>query len=237
MIYGMSWLRINEKFFLKLTIVNMLLLTFIHIYVSTTIIDSYSLTFEFLHIISIFLLIIVFLSVLLKGIVPLAISCLGLVLLYGSTVMPSIASNSLGAFYYKASIGNLNFEAINHGSHGFFLLGLAMIIFSLIIAYKPSILYTKNRPISIDDIWTKYPKWNEKLQLAGTKMESLIGLSYLMTDTEKYLLWRYEYVLVFIYDTIYQVPIYSYVPVSSRILRESESGKMMGVSRYSGYFA
>lgn len=235
MTYGISWLRIDDKFYLKFIVASLLLLSFMHIYVSIAIIDTNSKTFEFLHIITILVLIIVFLSIMSKGIVPIAISCLGLVLLYGSTVIPSVVSDSQGAFYYKASIGNLNFEAINHGSHGFFLLGVAMVVFGTIIGYKPSILYTKNRPISAENIWDKYPKWNEKLELASTKTESLIGLPYLMTDPEKYLLWRYEFILVSIYDTVYQVPIYSHVPVSSKILRESESGKIIGLSKY-GYF-
>lgn len=235
MTYCISWFRINDKFFLKFTVASLLLLTFLHIYVSITIIDLNSTSFEFLHIITILILIIVFLSIMSKGVVPIAISCLGIVLLYGSTVIPSVVSGSQGTFYYKASIGNLNFEGINHGSHGFFLLGIAMVVFGIIIGYRPSILYTKNRPISAENIWDKYPKWNEKFELASTKTESLIGLPYLMTDTEKYLLWRYEFILVFIYDTVYQVPIYSYVPVSSKILRESESGKIIGLSKY-GYF-
>ncbi|TLX68531.1 MAG: hypothetical protein E6L03_03385 [Thaumarchaeota archaeon] len=161
MTYGKTLSGINSKYFLKSTIASLLLLSFIHIYVSITTIDFNSTIFEFLHIITILVLIIIFLSFLLKGIVPLATSCVGIVLLYGSIAIPYIESNSQGAFYYKASIGNLSFEAINHGSHGYFLLGIAMVVFSMIIAYKPSILYTKNRPISAENIWDKYPKWNE----------------------------------------------------------------------------
>jgi hypothetical protein len=198
-------------------------------------IDFNSKTFEFLHIITILILILVFLSILLKGIVPVAISCLGLVLLYGSTVMPSVATGSLGPFYYKASIGNLNFEAINHGSHGFFLLGMAMVVFSMIVAYKPHVLYTRNRPESAEKLWAKYPKWDEKLQFAGATTESLIRLPNLLSDTEKYLLWRYEFILAVIYDTVYQVPINSYVPESSKVMRESKSNKIIGSSKY-GYF-
>jgi hypothetical protein len=235
MSYGLLWLRSNDKFFLKSAIVSILLLTVIHIYISISIIDFNSKIFEFLHIITILLLILVFLSILFKGIVPIAISCLGIVLIYGSTVIPSIATDSLGPFYYKASIGDLNFEAINRGSHGFFLLGLAMVIFSLIIAYKPHILYTRNRPEPAEKLWAKYPKWDENLQFAGATTESLIGLPNLLSDTERYLLWRYEFILVIIHNRVYQVPINSYVPESSKILRESKSQKIIGLSRY-GYF-
>ena len=146
MTFGLLWLRSHDKFLLKLTIVGILLLSIIHIYLSISVIDFNSKIFGFLHIITILILILVFLSILIKGIVPIAISCLGIVLLYGSIVIPSVATDSLGPFYYKASTGNLNIESINRGSHGFFLLGVAMIVFGIIIAYKPDVLYTRNRP-------------------------------------------------------------------------------------------
>ena len=149
-------------------------------------------------------------------------------------MLPSIATDSLGPFYYKASNGNLNIDSINRGSHGYFLLGISMVVFSIIIAYKPRILYAQNRPESAQDLWAKYPKWDEKLQFAGTTTESLISLSNLLSDTEKYLLWRYEFILVNIYGTVYQVPINSYIPETSQILRESKSHKIIGLSKY-GY--
>lgn len=235
MTYGLLWLRSNDRTFLRFAIIGILLLTIIHVYLSISLFDVHPGIFELLHIITILILIVNFISILLKGIVPVAISCLGIVLLYGSIVLPSAATNSLGPLYYKESFGYLNFEAINRATHGFFLLGVAMVILGMIVAYKPHVLYTRNRPISADQLWAKYPPWNEKLQLASTKTESLIGLPSMMSDTEKYLLWRYEFILVDIYGTVYQVPIYSYVPESSIIVRESKSHKIVGASKY-GYF-
>jgi hypothetical protein len=110
-----------------------------------------------------------------------------------------------------------------------------MVVLGMVVAYKPQILYTRNRPISSEQLWTKYPNWNENLQLASTKTDSLIGLPSLLNDTERYLLWRYEFVLVLIYGTVYRVPIYSYVPTSSTVLRESKSQRVIGASKY-GYF-
>lgn len=235
MTYGLLWLRSNDRSFLRFAIIGILLLTIIHVYLSISLFYVHSGIFEFLHIITILILIVIFISILLKGIVPVAISCLGIVLIYGSIVLPSVTTNSLGPLYYKASYGYFNFEAINRGTHGFFLLGVAMVVLGMIVAYKPYILYTRNRPLSADQLWAKYPKWNEKLQLASTKTESLIGLPSMMSDTEKYLLWKYEFILVLIYGTVYQVPIYSYVPESSIIVRESKSHKIIGASKY-GYF-
>ncbi len=234
MTFDLLWLRSHDKFLLKLTIVGILLLSIIHIYLSISVIDFNSKIFGFLHLITILILILVFLSILIKGIVPIAISCLGIVLLYGSIVIPSVATDSLGPFYYKASTGNLNIESINRGSHGFFLLGIAMVAFGIIIAYKPDVLYTRNRPLPAQDIWAKYPKWDERLQYPGTT-ESLIRLPNLLSDTEKYLVWRYEFILVIIYGTVYQVHTDSFVPESSKILRESKSHKIIGLSKY-GYF-
>ena len=234
MMYGLSWFRCDHKS-LKFIIIGMLLLAIIHIYLSISFVDFNSKIFVFLHIVAILVLILMFLSIVFKGIVPVAISCLGLVLLYGSIVIPSVASDSLGPFYYKASMGNLNFDSISHGSHGFFLLGISMIVFSIIVAYKPTILYIKNRPMPAEDLWADYPKWDEKMQFAGTRMESLIRIPLLLSDTEKYLLWRYEFILVVIYGTVYQVPTNSCIPESSIILRDPKSRKIIGYSKY-GYF-
>ena len=187
MSYGLLWLRRNDRSFLRFAIIGIMLLTIIHVYLSVSLFDVHTGVFEFLHIITILLLIVVLISILMRGIVPVAISCLGIVLIYGSVVIPFVSSSSLGPFYYKASIGYLNFEAIIRGTHGFFLLGVAMVILGMVVAYKPYILYTRNRPISTDQLWAKYPKWNEKLQLASIKTESLIGLPSLLSDTEKYL--------------------------------------------------
>ena len=120
--YGLSWLRSNDRILLKSTIIGILLLTMIHVYLSLSLLDPYSGFFDFLQITTILILVVMFISILLKGLVPVAISCLGLVLLYGSIAIPSAIENSLGPFYYKASTGYLSLEAINRGTHGFFLL-------------------------------------------------------------------------------------------------------------------
>jgi len=233
--YGLSWLRSKDRTLLRFTIIGIVLLTTIHVCNSLSLVDPRSGFFDLLHIGTILILLIMFISILMKGLVPIAISCLGIVLLYGSIVIPSAIDNSLGAFYYKASTGYLTFETINYGTHGFFLLGVAMIILGMIVAYKPHILYTRNRPVSAEQLWTKYPNWNENLQLANTKTDSLIGLSSMLNDTERYLLWRHEFILVFIYDTIYRVPVYSHVPTSSTVMRESKTLRIIGPPKY-GYF-
>ena len=238
MLYVMSDLFLpkgKDKFFLKCTISCIALLIGMHLYLSINSFDSSSKMFGLLHIVTIPILMVTFLAILPKGIVPVAISCLGLVLLYGSVLIPTTVSNSLGPFYYKAAIGNLHYETVVGAAHGFFLLGLAMVVLGMIVAYKPSVLYTRNRPQSAEHLWANYPKWEENRQLASTKTDALIDLPNLLNDKERYLLWRYEFILVIIYGTTYKVPINSFVPESSSILREPKSHKIVGMSKY-GYF-
>ena len=73
-------------------------------------------------------------------------------------------------------------------------------------------------------------------RLAGGYTEPNVPLKTLMSEQEKYLLWRYEYILTSIYDTPYLVKPDGFVPKRSTILRDKESGRMIGVARYSGYF-
>lgn len=54
---------------------------------------------------------------------------------------------------------------------------------------------------------------------------------------DRYLLWRYAYVLVMINDTLFLVPINSFVPSNSMLIRDDLSGKLVGVDKYIGYFA
>ena len=115
------------------------------------------------------------------------------------------------------------------------MLGISMIIFSLIIAYKPSILYTKNRPNDIGGTLLEYPVWTDDIQIMGKISERDIKLELLMTEIDVYLEWRYEFILVLIYESLYLVRPNSYVPMSSRIMRDMNSSKMQGVSKYSFY--
>ena len=149
---GLLWLRSNDRSLLRFAIIGILLLTIIHVYLSISLFDVHTGIFEFLHIITILILIVMFISILLKGIVPVAISCLGIVLIYGSIVIPFFFSSSLGPFYYKASIGYLNFEAINRVMHMLFSSWRCHGYSWDDSRIQAHILYTRNRPISTDQL-------------------------------------------------------------------------------------
>jgi hypothetical protein len=230
-------LKLNERTLILTSICSLTILILTHIFVSFNHIDVATPTFGFLSIASFVLGILLSLIVITKGIVPIAINCLGIVLIYGSIVVPALGQKMLGTIYYKASIGNVTDASLYNGSHGFLFLGIFMMIMSVIIGYKPSILYTKNRPQSMEIFWSKYPIWKKELMWIGIRNRSLISVASLMSEKESYLLWRYKYVLASINESLFLVPINSFIPSDSVLMRERSSGKIMGVDKYIGYLA
>lgn len=173
-----------------------MLLVLIHFLVSSIHLNPSGPFFNFLHGLTIVLAASLSLTVITKGIVAFAINSLGIALIYGGIVIPSFELAMVGQVYYKAWRGNISENALYSGSLGLFVLGLSMIIFSFIIGYKPTVLYTKNRPAPMEAYWSKYPIWHKELQWTALKNGSLVKLPLLMNAKDKYLLWRYEYVLI-----------------------------------------
>lgn len=181
------------------------------------------------------------LSVVWKGIVPIVICILGIVLIHNSLILPYYSQPQPG----EASFGEVKFRwtlytptAVSVGTSMNFFLGVSMVIFSIIIAYRPSLLFTRNRPESVDSEWLKYPLWHDNTLLADGRTEYSIPIKMLMTHQERYILWRYEYILASIYGTPHLVRPEGYVPkYSTSIYRDRESGRIIGKARFNGFFA
>jgi hypothetical protein len=222
-----------------MSILSVLLLFFVHLSV-VQIFNSISsmpdsiITSKFVIVLTLVLIAIIPLPIAHKGIVPIAIAGIGLPLLYAGTVIPftTAASTSISE----------NSEEILFISKGYFLLGVSMMAFSIITAYKPSILYVKNRPKDTGDMSQEdYPQWNKIdeganhiISVGRFDDEVCIPLRDLMSEIETYLLWRYSHVLVSIHGIRYLANPNSYVPNSSIILRDN-NGQMIGKGRFSSY--
>jgi hypothetical protein len=179
-------------------------------------------------------------SVIWKGIVPGVICVLGIVLIHNSVILPYYSEPQPG----EASFGEVKFTwtlytptAVSIGAGLNFFLGVSMITFSIIMAYRPSLLFTRNRPDSVDSEWLKYPLWQDNTVLADGRTEYSVPIKKLMTDQDRYILWRYEYILANIYGIPHLVRPEGYVPkYSTSIQRDRESGQMIGKARYMGFF-
>ena len=234
-----QWLRSNQVCLLAISMLSMLLLLFVNVSVvemfdSISSIPDSSMIPKFIIALTLVLIAVIPLPVVHKGIVPVAIAGIGLPLLYAGTVIPITALSS-------SSVSG-NSEEILFVTEGYFLLGVSMMAFSIISAYKPSILYVKNRPKDTADMsQEEYPLWdkmddrtNHVVSIGRFDDEVNIPLKNLMSEIETYLLWRYSYVLVTIHGIRYLANPCSYVPHSSIILRD-ENGRMIGKGRFSSY--
>jgi hypothetical protein len=233
------WFQRNESKLLATDIVCIVVLFFLHLFPSTFLFFIQE-NLNAIQIVAIVLVSPIALSVVRKGVVPIVICVLGIVLIHNSLILPYYSQPQPG----EAWFGEVKFTwtlytptAVSMGASMNFFLGLSMVIFSIIIAYRPSLLFTKNRPDSVDSEWSKYPLWHDNTLLADGRTEHSVPIKMLMTDQERYVLWRYEYILASIYGTPHLVRPEGYVPkYSTSIYRDRESGRIIGKARYKGFF-
>jgi hypothetical protein len=217
-----------------------MLLLVIHLSVLPFQINPTSIDEKVIEIMSICLICIIALSLIWRGIVCIVIGILGLSLIYTGIFLPSYPVDVLDDSYpdgeNEKNIINIK-QPVLVATQGFFFLGMSMVGLSMIIAYRPDVLYVRNRPKPLETIWESYPVWyNDNIKLLGRNSEHIIDIKSLMTDEEVYLLWRYDYILADVYGTPHLVKSDSHVPKSSTIFRDKKSGKMIGKGKYIGYF-
>jgi hypothetical protein len=217
-----------------------MLLLVIHLSVLPFQINPTSIDEKVIEIMSICLICIIALSLIWRGIVCIVIGILGLSLIYTSIFLPSYPVDVLDDSYpdgeNEKNIINIK-QPVLVATQGFFFLGMSMVGLSMIIAYRPDVLYVRNRPKPLETIWESYPVWyNDNIKLLGRNSEHIVDIKSLMTDEEVYLLWRYDYILADVYGTPHLVKSDSHVPKSSTIFRDKKSGKMIGKGKYIGYF-
>jgi hypothetical protein len=231
-----QWFHRNRSILVPLSIISIILLFVLHLFTITIQISLNSVPAKIIQVITVVLISLTSLSIIWRGMVPMVIGSLGITLIYGGIVIPSYALTLPTESYFKGIRVLIDQPIISMATESYFFLGIAMVVLSMIIAYKPTLLYVKNRPEPSYSLWTGYEKWYDNVQLADGYAEPSVPLRSLMSEQEKYLLWRYEYVLTNIYSTSYLVKPDGFVPKNSTILRDRKSGRMIGVSRYSGYF-
>ena len=239
-----EWLHRNKSLLLALNIISIMMLFFIHFFILTAQVNPSSTDEKILQIITVSLISIIALSIIWRGTICIAIGILGLSLIYASILLPSYVhgilqdeKQSYPDGKNKTTMLTID-QPIFVAIQGFFFLGIAMVVLSMVIGYRPDLLYVRNRPESFDMIWDKYPIWYDfNKKLVGRRYsEPMVHLKSLMTAEESYLVWRYEYILAEVYDTPHLVKPDSYLPKSSIIFRDKESGKMIGKAKYDGYF-
>ncbi len=103
---------------------------------------------------------------------------------------------------------------------GIFCVGLG-----LALAYKPSLVYVKNRlPYEYP-----YPVWESKGQPESKFSPILIPVKSLLDEKEKRIVSKYKFILVEIENKIYLVNLDENVPETTRVLRTKSGNSFRGV--------
>ena len=120
-------------------------------------------------------------------------------------------------------------------SNYYFLVGMFALVLSIVIAFRPSFFHAKGRPIG-----PSYPVWTGKndrgLEFSANGVVRLITVQGLLASAERYLVAKYKYIQVKIGGKIYFVSPEDWVPDGSSVIRDKESGSLLGVPRVSDGF-
>ena len=151
-----EWFNRKKSLLLTLSVVSITLLVLLHLTIITVQIVLGSISEKFVMLTTIALISIIAISVIWKGVSSIAIYAIGLTLTSIGILFP-IYSVNMVEVHYRASYGFATEQSIFNASHGYFFQGIGMIVFSIIIGYKPGLLYIRNRPKPSYIVWEKYP--------------------------------------------------------------------------------
>ena len=93
------------------------------------------------------------------------------------------------------------------------------------LAYRPDILYVRNR--LQDEI--PYPVWESKNQSMTRFSPNMVPLKSLITEKEKWIIFRYKFVYVSIDEKIYLVRPNDNVPETAVLLRSKSGQSLLGM--------
>lgn len=232
------WFQRNDSRLFATGIVCIMVLFFMHLFTSSIDVLAPQ-TISTIQVAAAIPAALIALSVVWKGPVPLIVCILGVVLMHNAITLPYYSMEQRSA----SQLEDIRFgwtqylpEAVTVRISMHFFLGAAMAAFSMIVAYRPSVLFTRNRPQSPDSEWSQYPVWHDNVLLADGRKEPSVSVKSLLTDQDRYLLWRYEYVLASVHGAPHLVRPQGMVPKGSSVMRDKETGRVMGKARYNGYF-
>jgi len=104
-------------------------------------------------------------------------------------------------------------------------LGLGNLAISLALAYRPSLLYVKNR--APDEL--PYPIWDDTKQTVTRFSPSLIPVRSLLNEKERWFIFKYKFILVSIENKIYLVRPDDMVPETAILLRSKSGQSPLGM--------
>lgn len=111
----------------------------------------------------------------------------------------------------------------------YLLIAIFSLVLCIAIAFRPSLFKAKGSEVRLPyPIWTKDD--NPRLAV-GANIISMIPVLSLLSFVERHLVAKYKYIQVLIGGTIYFVSPDGWVPQSSYVIRDRESGSLLGIPK------
>ncbi len=185
------------------------------------------------------LLILFVFSIFWRGSVPTFLSLAGAGSLYA------------GMFYVYARAGRFeNFPAftihkpplatvlenvpVNSFANFYFLIGIFALVLAIVVAFRPSFFHARgSRFKQLYKVWTSEDHL-ESSSLANARQ--MIPVNGLLNYVERHLVMKYKYIQVRIGENIYFVSPDDWVPEGSSVIRDKESGLLLGIPKVSDGF-
>ena len=104
-------------------------------------------------------------------------------------------------------------------------IGLSNLGMSLALAYRPTLLYVKNR--ASDEL--PYPVWHGNKQTITRFSPHLVPVSSLLNEKERWFIFKYKFILVSIESKIYLVKPSDSVPETAILLRSKSGQSPLGM--------
>jgi hypothetical protein len=172
-------------------------------------------------------------SIFWRGSIPTFLSLTGSLMTYagmyyiqakyaGLQTLPSIIANRLG--YGKVTESYVH---VNSYAQLYFLVGIFFLALCLVIVLKPSFFRAKGVKYS------PYPVWESKNSkiISDKSFVRLIPVSSLLNFAEQHIATTYRYITLMIDGTIYFVSPDDWVPQESLIIKDRETGSLMGIPK------
>ena len=116
----------------------------------------------------------------------------------------------------------------------YFLVGMLALFLSLAIALKPSFFRAKGTRFQ-----QPYPIWDSADYLessSSANVRQMVPVNGLLSFAEHHLVTKYKYIIMVIGGRTYFVSPHDWVPEGSTVLRDKESGSLLGVPEVSDGF-
>jgi len=140
---------------------------------------------------------------------------------FGLQYLPQLAPNRHG-------VGPVPHQSPYATADLYLLTGVFAFSIALILAYKPSMFWAKGSRMG-----KSYPRWtnsdSQKSAFGGSII--LIPLQGLLSLAERHLSAKYAYLIVLIDDKKYFVAPNDWVPQGSFVLRDRQSGSLLGIPK------